>query len=180
MNMMQVLVVNVVHNELVRNGQDSLLHADGQRLGIVDIDVSVRGTVPSNVDVSDFKDRVNDLFAYYDGALVHLLSNGGGYANEITDDISFEPYFTDVVSLVLATVNSVSSAVNSVSSVPSMMPVVSSTLQPVVVNNTRSKNAFYDVESIGMEIALTLFVIAMLLFFLSAICMVQNKKGRGE
>uniref|UniRef100_A0A7S2E4N2 Uncharacterized protein n=1 Tax=Ditylum brightwellii TaxID=49249 RepID=A0A7S2E4N2_9STRA len=144
MNMMQVLVVNVVHNELVHNSQDSSLNIDEKRLGIV---------------------HIGDFFEDSGVILLDLLSNGGGYANEITDDISFEPYFTDVVSLVLATVNSVSSAVNSVSSVPSMMPVVSSTLQPVVVNNTRSKNAFYDVESIGMEIALTLFVIAMLLFF---------------
>eukprot|EP00957_Ditylum_brightwellii_P041591 3150271-Ditylum_brightwellii.AAC.1 len=59
--MMQVLVVNVVHNELVYNSQDSSLNIDGKQLGIVDISVTVRSTVPPNVDVSNFEDHVNDF-----------------------------------------------------------------------------------------------------------------------
>uniref|UniRef100_A0A7S2E4A4 Uncharacterized protein n=1 Tax=Ditylum brightwellii TaxID=49249 RepID=A0A7S2E4A4_9STRA len=151
MNMMQVLVVNVVHNELVHNSQDSSLNIDGKRLGIVDIGVSVRGTVPPNVDVSDFEDRVNDFFEDSGVILLDLLSNGGGFANEITDDISFEAdfnryaYFTNVASL---------DTLDPAASAPSMMPVAHPTLQP----NPEKSNVGND----GTFIALLYLVLVLL------------------
>ena len=81
MNMMQVLVVNVVHNELVRYSQDSSLNIDGKQLGIVDIGVTVRGTVPPNIDVSDFEDHINDFFEDSGVILLDLLCMSWGHSS---------------------------------------------------------------------------------------------------
>jgi len=113
-----------------RNSQDSSLNIDEKRLGIV---------------------HIGDFFEDSGVILLDLLSNGGGYANEITDDISFEAdfnryaYFTNVASL---------DTLDPAASAPSMMPVAHPTLQP----NPEKSNVGND----GTFIALLYLVLVLL------------------